>query len=474
MKLAGMPYFFKDESIDTVDEELDNITSKKRNFNLNIQTNNPFITKVQAAFALCHESINSLSEKIFNILDKGIFIKSKAQQAILDCKEINNATNKLSEQQENVLSTTEELNAALLETAQATTKDSERCTNLSAKAINVQNNTKISKNQAAEVTKNFTSLNDSSLMLEKNMDELLIYSNSIGNIIQSIEAIAAQTNLLALNASIEAARAGEHGRGFSVVANEVKKLAEETAIATKNVSSEIKNIQGIIKTARESSKSTINNLQNSAGSFNTLNENFDVVANEIEEMAEIVNELTDNIQNTAARTQQMHAAMENISNSIENVTFELSGIDSKVDNFQKQQQELLNLSDELTSLASSLNPMEKLYFLDARLQDHHEWVNTLEKAIKEKNTKPTLQLNHTLCKFGKWYFNYQPSAYEKSVFHRIDRPHQAIHNSGSKILAEMAKGNYHAAEQIFQNETLKSMHEVEALFEEYKSIVSKL
>lgn len=100
-------------------------------------------------------------------------------------------------------------------------------------------------------------LGDQSIETSSSMTQLGIRSKEIEDIVKVITDIAEQTNLLALNASIEAARAGEHGKGFAVVASEVRKLAENTANSTKNISELTKKIQQEIDQALKANEKSI-------------------------------------------------------------------------------------------------------------------------------------------------------------------------------------------------------------------------
>nr|WP_269140725.1 methyl-accepting chemotaxis protein [Radiobacillus kanasensis] len=103
------------------------------------------------------------------------------------------------------------------------------------------------KQQLDLVTEQTVSLKDSVNVIKTNFGSLEANSKEIGNIIAVITNIAEQTNLLALNAAIEAARAGEHGKGFSVVAAEVRKLAEQTKTSSSHITEMIRTITGHIE-----------------------------------------------------------------------------------------------------------------------------------------------------------------------------------------------------------------------------------
>ena len=123
-------------------------------------------------------------------------------------------------------------------------------------------------------------------------------AQKIGEVVQLINNIASQTNLLALNATIEAARAGEAGKGFAVVASEVKRLANQTAKATDEISSQIAQMQGAAAGAAEAIKGI-------GGTILRINEIVTGIAAAVEQQAAATREIARNVQQASSGTQQV-------------------------------------------------------------------------------------------------------------------------------------------------------------------------
>jgi methyl-accepting chemotaxis protein len=153
----------------------------------------------------------------------------------------------------------------------------------------------------------------SALELKTNMTVLGKQAEGIGQVMNVISDIADQTNLLALNAAIEAARAGEAGRGFAVVADEVRKLAEKTMSATKEVGDAIRGIQDGTRKNITSVEQAVEQISSATGLANDSGA-------ALREIVSLVDLTTDQVRSIATASEQQSAASEEINRSIEDVS----------------------------------------------------------------------------------------------------------------------------------------------------------
>lgn len=287
--------------------------------------------------------------------DALVELTTAIRTSLIEIKECSNNTTK---QCDNLYSATEVLsdtangiNEVMIELAKAAEEQSndaqngaEKLENLTGKIeeiIEVTEGVKREFNESKENNKKCSSsitrlVSDIESTIEignntnKSINELAKKSDMIGEIVLAINSISEETNLLALNAAIEAARAGEAGKGFGVVADQIRKLSEQTADATKQIANIINDIVKEINNTKinmEKSTSTIDNMSNSMNESKKVFENIEMsfvkLTGEVESLVENINyideikeDVTASIHGVIAVCEESAAATEETSTTV--------------------------------------------------------------------------------------------------------------------------------------------------------------
>lgn len=204
---------------------------------------------------------------------------------------------------EQAVANTQEMSASIVQVAGNAQRVREESTNTDQQV-------REGRNEVAQLSKGMSSISDTVADVVTEMQSLDHASRQIGEILGLIEAIADQTNLLALNAAIEAARAGEHGRGFAVVADEVRKLAENSASSTKQIGTLVADIQRRTTAVLERTARANNLVQNNAASARTVTDMIETISRRVSDMAQLVSEISVATSEQARASEELAKASE--------------------------------------------------------------------------------------------------------------------------------------------------------------------
>ncbi|MDN5305297.1 MAG: methyl-accepting chemotaxis protein [Fusobacteriaceae bacterium] len=210
-----------------------------------------------------------------------------------------------------------------------------------------------------ELTESMENINSSTEKTSTEIEKLKELSNNIGDITVAINAIAEQTNLLALNAAIEAARAGEAGRGFSVVAEEIRKLAEQTNKETDKIENLLKTIQNEVEIVKNGSDEVKERVIRGIKLTNRSLENMTKIKENNDKNAKQINEISIAVDEQSHASKEVTTAISSIADSsteIESLTIEVTDTSNEIREKILMNQEILSsLEDTIDKLQEDLN-----------------------------------------------------------------------------------------------------------------------
>lgn len=313
-----------------------------------------------------------------------------------------------------------------------------------ANSVSTNTNTSISNMESAFnfIDRSFGNIQQ----LGGKVKEINDSANNISHVIDIIRSVAEQTNLLALNAAIEAARAGEQGRGFAVVADEVRKLAEDTQRSVKSVLSTVTNLQA-------ETKSFASTIQESANELTNGKELIDSVKTSVNDIENGITGINEEINEVAVIYKEQTATINNVASYVNEVATNVNELDKKCS----------AAGSDFSKLGHSINDIRLDYFnidhhlstnevLDIAISDHMLWQWRIQNMLfGYERIDPNQVGTHHTCRLGQWYYGNPPAELKSNPdFTGIESYHAQMHQLAGNAVTAYNQGNITEAKDLLQ------------------------
>jgi len=393
-------------------------------------------------FAQLAQNINkvahSVNKTLTSVLSSANAIITTVNVLMTRAESTASGAHNQSSQSQQIATAAEEMSQTIADIAKSATSVSE----MSSHALEAAAKGKeVADGTASTVTRMHASIVVLAGMVEKLNNRV----GEISGIAIVIKGIADQTNLLALNAAIEAARAGEQGRGFAVVADEVRKLAERTINATAEITEKIASV-------KEESKQTTKSMAESSAEVVKTTEDIKCVSGSLMEIVQAVQKVRDQITHIAATVEEQSSASEQVASNIEKTSGISKDIDTMAGEVTHDVNSLVQIVDDLRNATTDFKIHgHEFIILDRAKSDHLLFLNKIHSHIKGNAQLDAAKLpDHHTCRFGKWYDSQASTKYSAFVSYKvINDTHARFHVLAKEAVSASTTGNTKHAEEIY-------------------------
>ncbi|MCX8026828.1 MAG: methyl-accepting chemotaxis protein [Thermodesulfovibrionales bacterium] len=389
------------------------------------------------------KSTASVVSSFTNLLDKSSEYSLKLAQTVDKCTTVIgqaiDGTHKQTQQANQIASASEEMTQTISDIASNAAKASQSATK--SKEVAQEGYTK-AQDAITKVEMVYQSTNE----LNKVIESLNMGAAEIGDIITVIKDIADQTNLLALNAAIEAARAGEQGRGFAVVADEVRKLAEKTIKATEEIARKINKIQDDVSHAAKAMHKELEEVSGVTEYVRTIGSTLDSIVQSAQNTNQQITQIAVTVEQQSATSEEI---TKNIAESAK-IAAELEAISQTI---VRDSYEILKVSSELRHTVSKVKTrLSQQMLFDIFKGDHERLrirVNAHLRGVERLD--PSILGDEKACGIGKWYYSEEGAKHrDLRRFVELEGLHSRYHKAARDVVEAHNRGDINKVPQLIK------------------------